>query len=54
MGLVSLQIRGSVARYGIFGLKWRYYGPIRIFWTIGEYSYLLLYPLIIYTGINGI
>ena len=25
---------------GILSLKWRYYGPKSIFWTIGEHLYL--------------
>ena len=27
MWVLSLEMRGSVARNGIFSIKWRYYGP---------------------------
>ena len=51
MQLVILRLIGIVARNGIVGLKWRYYSPKMIFWTIGEYLYLgLLSSFIIFKG----
>ena len=41
MWLVSLQMRGSVARNEIFSLQWRYYGPKGVFWTIDNYILLM-------------
>ena len=45
MRLVSLQMRGSVARNDIFSLKWRYYGPKR---DILDYWVTLIFCLLSY------
>ena len=39
MWLVSLKIRGSAARNGIFDLKWIYHGQKGCFWTMGEHPH---------------
>ena len=52
MRLVSLQMRGSVARNYIFSLILRCYGPNGIFWTIGEKSNIVYYPIISYRKIK--
>ena len=46
--IINVHRGTSVSRDGIFSLKWRYYGPKRIFWMIGEYTHFgLLYYCII-------
>ena len=45
MRLLSLQMRGIVARNDIFGLKWRYYGPK---WDILDYWGTLIFCLLLY------
>ena len=52
MRLVSLRMRGSVARNYIFGLIWRCYGLKWDIWTIGEQSYMVYYTIISYRKIK--
>ena len=49
MLLVSLHMRWSVSRNGIFILKWRYYGPkgdiLNYLETLISWFIILLYPI---------
>ena len=48
MWLVSLKMRGGLARNDIVGLKWRYYGPkqdILDYWVIIIFCLLSYYIL---------
>ena len=56
MGLVSLQMRGSVARNEILSLKWIYYGPkqdIFDYWGTLIFCLLSYYILSMYKGLYG-
>ena len=41
-----------VSRNHIFIIKWRYFGPKGIFWTIGGNSYFVYYYIISYQRIK--
>ena len=48
MRLVSLHVRGSVAKNYIFSIIWRYYGPKRDILDYWGTSYFVYYPIISY------
>ena len=52
MRLARLQMRGSVARNGIFSLKWRHYGPKRDILDYWGMTIFFYYPIISYQRIE--
>ena len=53
MPLVILQIRGSVSINGIFGIKWRHYGPKGGYFGLLRKDHILVYhPIISYQMIK--